>query len=77
MSYIDPDIGIRTTAYLFVATMPYSQISYVEVTTSMDEKAWLSCHVNMLRFFGGTSVKIVCDNLKTGVTAHQKKEKLY
>lgn len=77
MSYIDPDTGTRTTAYLFVATMPYSQISYVEATTSMDEKAWLSCHVNMFQFFGGTPVKIVCDNLKTGVTAHPKKEKLY
>lgn len=73
MSYIDPDTGTRTTAYLFVATMPYSQISYVEATTSMDEKAWLSCHVNMFQFLGGTPVKIVCDNLKTGVTAHPKK----
>ena len=45
-------------------------MSYVEATTSMDEKAWLSCHVNMFQFFGGTPVKIVCDNLRTGVTSH-------
>ena len=59
--------------YLFTATMPYSQISDVEAAASMDEKAWLSCHVNMFRFFGGTPVKIVCDNLKTGVTLHPKR----
>ncbi len=73
MSYTDPDTGGRVTAYLFVATMPCSQISYVEATASMNEKAWLSCHVNMFRFFGGTPVKIVCDNLKTGVVSHPKR----
>lgn len=73
MSYTEPDTGERVTAYLFVATMPYSQIIYVEATTSMNEKAWLSGHVNMLQFFGGVPVKIVCDNLKTGVTSHPKR----
>ena len=73
MNYMDPDTGERVTAYLFVATMPYSQMIYVEAATSMNEKAWLSCHVNMFRFFGGTPVKIVCDNLKTGVTLHPKR----
>lgn len=29
-----------------------------------------SCHVHMFEHFAGTPVKIVCDNLKTGVTAH-------
>lgn len=73
MSYIEPDTGERVTAYLFVAAMPYSQMIYVEAATSMNEKAWLSCHVNMFQFFGGTPVKIVCDNLKTGVTSHPKR----
>ncbi len=73
MSYVDPDTGEVMTAYLFVATMPYSQKSYVEATASMNEKAWLSCHVNMFQFFDGTPVKIVCDNLKTGVTSHPKR----
>lgn len=73
MSYMQPDTGERITAYLFVAAMPYSQIVYVEATASMNEKAWLSCHVNMFRFFDGTPVKIVCDNLKTGVSSHPKR----
>ena len=73
MSYTEPDTRERITAYPFVATMPYSQISNVEATTNMDEKAWLSCQVNIFRFFGGTPVKVVCDNLKTGAASHPKR----
>lgn len=39
----------------------------------MKEKAWLECHVHMFEFFEGTPVKIVGDNLKTGVVSHPKK----
>lgn len=73
MSYVDTSTGEIITAYLFVATLPYSQYGYVEATTNMKEKAWLNCHVHMLEFFGGTPVKIVCDNLKTGVITHPKR----
>lgn len=73
MSCMDPDTGERVTAYLSVAAMPCSQMICVEAATGMNEKAWLSCHVNMFQFFGGTPVKIVCDNLKTGVTSHPKR----
>lgn len=48
-------------------------MSYVEATTDMKEQSWLSCHVNMFKYFGGTPVKIVCDNLKTGVNSHPKR----
>lgn len=70
MNYVNVDTGEIVTAYLFVATLPYSQMSYVEATTDMKENAWLLCHVHMFEYFGGTPVKIVCDNLKTGVTEH-------
>lgn len=72
MNYVDPDTGEIVTAYLFVATLPYSQYGYVEATIDMKEKAWLECHVHMFEFFGGTPVKVVCDNLKTGVISHPK-----
>ena len=73
MSYVDVDTGEIITAYLFVATLPYSQYGYVEAATDMKEKAWLECHVHMFEFFEGTPVKIVCGNLKTGVVSHPKK----
>lgn len=72
MSYEDPDKNEMVKAYLFVATFPYSQYTYVEAVSSMDQFNWLACNVHMLHFFEGAPVKIVCDNLKTGVTAHPK-----
>ena len=72
MSYIDPDKNKECTAYLFVATFPYSQYTYVEAAASMNQSDWLYCNVHMLEFFEGSPVKIVCDNLKTGVITHPK-----
>jgi len=72
MSYEDPDKNETVKAYLFVATFPYSQYTYVEAVSSMNQSNWLTCNVHMLHFFEGAPVKIVCDNLKTGVTAHPK-----
>ena len=60
--------------YLFVATLPYSQYSYVEPCLNMKEASWLNCHIHMYDFFGGTTVRTVCDNLKTGVIKHPAKE---
>ena len=38
----------------------------------MNQSDWLYCNVHMLEFFEGSPVKIVCDNLKTGVITHPK-----
>jgi len=58
--------------YLFVATLPYSQLSYVEAVYSMKQEDWLNCHVHMFEFIGGVPLQLVCDNLKTGVDEHPK-----
>ena len=73
MSYSDPDTHEKVTAYLFVATFPYSQYTYVEAAVSMDEASWLSCNIHMLEFFEGTPRSIKCDNLKTGVKSHPRR----
>ena len=73
MKFIDRDTGEMITAYLFVATLPYSQKTYVEATLSMNQDAWMNCNVNMFNYFGGTPAKIICDNLKTGVISHPTK----
>ena len=59
-------------SYIFVATFPYSQYTYVEAAASMNQFDWLYCNVHMLEFFEGSPVKTVCDNLKTGVITHPK-----
>lgn len=67
-----PETGEMRKVYLFVATLPYSQYTYVEPCLDMKENTWLLCHVHMFSFWGGTTTRIVCDNLKTGVVKHPK-----
>jgi transposase len=64
--------GEVSRAYLFVATLPYSQYTYVEATSDMKQNTWLRCHVNAYKFFDGVAIRCVCDNLKTGVITHPK-----
>ena len=72
MHYVDRDTGEIITVYLFVATLPYSQYSYVEPCLNMKMNTFIGCHVNMYEYFGGVPTRTVCDNLKTGVVAHPK-----
>ena len=72
MHLADRVTGEVIDVYLFVAVLPFSQYTYIEPCLDMKESSWIGCNVNMLEFFGGVPVKIICDNLKTGVTEHPK-----
>lgn len=72
MKYVDAQTGEIIKVYLFVATLPYSQYSYVEPCLDMKQDTWLRCHIHMYQFFDGVPVRTVCDNLKTGVVRHPK-----
>jgi len=72
MKLVERATGEIIDIYLFVATLPYSQYTYVEPCLNMKEATWLNCHVHMYEFFGGTTVRTVCDNLKTGVIKHPR-----
>jgi transposase InsO family protein len=56
----------------FVATLPYSQYTYVETTADMKQNAWLLCHAHACELFGGVAVRCVCDDLKTVVAKHPR-----
>lgn len=72
MRLVDPVTGEVSKVRLFVAVLPYSQYTYVEATLDMRQNTWLLCHVRAYEFFGGVAVRLICDNLKTGVTKHPK-----
>ncbi|MFC7394077.1 Mu transposase domain-containing protein [Scopulibacillus cellulosilyticus] len=73
-SIIDKDTGEKLKAYVFVATLPCSQLSYAEATLSMDLHSWITAHNHAYEYFGGTTQIIVPDNLKTSVTKHTARE---
>lgn len=60
--------GGKLTVYIFVATFPYSQYSYVEGFLDMKSANWLTGHIHAFEYFGGIPESLVPDNLKTGVT---------
>lgn len=64
---VDRDTGEIIPAYVFVAALSYSQYAYVEAFLSQDLESWICAHVNMYRFYGGTTRILIPDNLKTGV----------
>lgn len=72
MNYVVRSTGEVVTVYLFVATLPYSQYSYVEPCLDMKQQTWLRCHVHMYSYFQGVPTRTVCDNLKTGVIKHPR-----
>ena len=72
MSIVDRDTGEINKAYLFVATLPYSQYSYTEPCLDMKQNSWLRCNAHMFEYFGGSTVRVKCDNLKTGVISHPR-----
>ncbi len=69
---IDSDTGEKVKAYVFVATLPCSQLSYAEAFLSMDSEAWIEAHVHAFDYIGGITNILVPDNLKTGVTKNTK-----
>lgn len=73
MNFIDADSNKKIKAYLFVACLPYSQKIFVKATTSMDQDAWMNCNVDMLEYFEGVPLMIVCDNCKTAVITHPRR----
>lgn len=64
------DHGKMRKVYLFVGVLSYSRYTYIEPCLDMKMNTWLKCHVNMLNFFNGVPLQIICDNLKTRVTKH-------
>lgn len=68
LSINDRSNGGKLTVYVFVATFPYSQYSYVEGFLDMKSANWLTGHIHAFEYFGGTPESLVPDNLKTGVT---------
>ena len=65
---INPHTGERIAVYLFVATMSYSQYTYIKAFQDRDLTSWINAHIQMFQYFGGAPKIIVPDKLETGVT---------
>lgn len=74
MKVYDEYTGEVMTAYLFVGTLPFSMISYVQACPTMKIHDWIDCHIKMFEYFDGVPRLLVPDNLKTGIITNKKYE---
>ena len=70
----NPETGEINRAQVFVATLPASNYTYVEIQPSQDLVHWLGGHVRTFSFFGGIPRMIRPDNLKSGVKTPNRYE---
>ena len=63
----DPLTRKRKTVHAFIATLSHSRHKYVEFVYKQDQVSFVSSNVKMLEYFGGVPMRILLDNLKSGV----------
>jgi transposase len=63
----DPRDGRRHMLWAFIMVLAYSRHMFVRPVLRMDKRVWLECHLLAWAFLGGVVVRVVLDNLKSGV----------
>ena len=66
---MDAATGEVRPAQVFVAALGASNLTYAEARWTQSLPDWIGCHVGAFAFFGGVARQVVCDNLKSGITA--------
>ena len=64
-----------TPVSLFVATLPYSDKTFVRASLEMGMQSWLEHHKAMFSYFGGAPLFVAPDNLATGVVFDENRER--
>lgn len=66
--WCDPASGRRVAVWVFAMILSCSRALFVQPVLRMDQTSWNASHVAAFEFFGGVPARLVCDNLRTGVT---------
>lgn len=74
LPYIDRSSGEIINAQVFLATLGYSQYSYIEALPSQKVVDFVSAMVRAWQFFEGVTQGVVPDNLKSAVTKSDRYE---
>ena len=65
--------GVTRPLSVFVMTLSYSRLLYVEFTVSQEMEDFMRCHVNAFSYFQGCPKTILYDNLKSVVQWRQRR----
>lgn len=72
--WVNRETGELVEAELFVGVLGASNYTYAEATASQDLESWVSAHVRMAEYIGGSTELWVPDNLKSGVSKADRYE---
>jgi transposase len=67
LSYVDADTAEVFDCEVFVSVLPYSGLIFCMAVASQKSADLITCINAMLRYYGGVTATILCDNLKTAV----------
>ena len=65
--WLDPVSGRRRRVWAFSMVLSYSRHLFVRPVLTMDQQAWVECHVAAFEFLRGVPRRLVPDNLRAGV----------
>ena len=71
---VDAHTGEIKEVEVYIATLGYSQYTYVEASMNQKKETFIRSTENALHHFGGVPKVLVCDNLKSAVTKASKYE---
>jgi transposase len=74
MPYVDRETGEVKQAQVFVATLPYSNYTFLMAVPSQKTEDFLHALSGALSYFGGSPKIVIPDNLKAAVTKADKYE---
>ena len=77
LSYVDTSSGEIIPCHVFIAVLPHSGLVYCQAVHTQNTYDFISCINGMLKFFGGVTQTILCDNLKTAVTRPSRYEPVF
>jgi transposase len=64
---VDPDLGRRRRAWVFVMVLSHSRHQYAELVFDQTVATWLRLHRAAFEFFGGVPRRVVLDNLRAAI----------
>lgn len=77
LSYTEPCSGEAVACQVFVSVLPHSGLLFCLAVPSQTTEDFITCINQMLLYYEGVPLTILCDNLKTAVTRPSKYEPVF
>lgn len=77
LSYVDTSTGEIIPCNVFVSVLPHSGLTYCCAVYTQNTFDFIDCINDMLKYYGGITQTILCDNLKTAVTRPSRYEPVF